>query len=133
MRIALIVFAVLPLFGASYGIEDFSGHVVDGENRKIGDAIITVSRGAAYVSSVLTDHDGAFSFSSLPVGEYDLRVTAHGYAIYERQVTIGINVGLKELAIRLLVPVDRQTISVQELQTHKITQMDVIDRRVTMK
>ena len=68
MRIALIVFAVLPLFGASYGIEDFSGHVVDGENRKIGDAIITISRGAANVSSVLTDQSGEFSFSYLFTG-----------------------------------------------------------------
>ena len=58
----------------------------------------------------------------MPGGQYDFRVTAHGFAIYERQITVSSDAGVKELDIRMLVPANKQTVSVSELQRLDVTQ-----------
>jgi hypothetical protein len=118
LKIALfILLAALPLLEAAQVSGRVSGRVLSGDGTtQIADAIVTVTSPWGYVSSVVTNGAGEFSLTSLPVGEYDLRVTAHGYAIYQRQVTVSGNIGLRELAIRLFVPVDKQTISVGDLR-----------------
>ena len=122
MKKILIMFAALPLLAAEAVSGGFSGRVFDGEGSKlIPNAIVTVTTPAGYVASVETNKAGAFSFNSLPSGEYDFRVTAHGFAIYERKVTVSQDAGVRELDIRMLVPANRQTVSVAELQTPDIT------------
>ena len=121
MRAAFILLAALPLLAAGSS-ERFAGRVFDvAGSKQIANAIVTVSTPSGYVSSVTTNKEGAFTFSSLPAGEYDFRVTAHGFAIYERQITVSSDAGLKELDIRMLVPANKQTISVAELQGLDIT------------
>ena len=88
-------------------------------SKQIPDAIVTLSTSSGYVKSVVTNRDGQFSFPSVPAGEYDFRVTVHGYAIYEREVTVSPNGGVRELDVRLVVPSDRQTVSVSELVAAK--------------
>ena len=122
MKAALILLAALPLLASGPNGPSFSGRVMGGEGtNQIADAIITVSTPSGYVSSVVTNKDGEFSFASLPSGEYDFRVTAHGYAIYERPITVSYNGGVKELTIHLMVPANKQTISVDELRSTTIT------------
>ena len=89
---------------------------------KIQDAIVTVSMPNGFVSSIVTNHAGEFSFSSLPEGLYDFRVTAHGYAIYEREVTVSAAAGVRELDIRMVVPANKQTVSVSELMNPVVTE-----------
>ena len=114
--------AALPLLAADASNGRFSGRVFEGEGTKlIANAIVTVSTPAGYVSSNVTNNAGAFSFQSLPAGEYDFRVTAHGFAIYERKVTVARDAGVRELDIRMLVPANKQTVSVAELQNRDIT------------
>jgi protocatechuate 3,4-dioxygenase beta subunit len=96
------------------------GRVLDGQGtQQIPNAIVTVTSQAGYISSVTTNRDGQFSFASLPAGEYDFRVTVHGYAIYEREVSVAANGGVRELDIRMMVPADKQTVSVNELLAQK--------------
>jgi hypothetical protein len=117
MKKVLIMLAALPLLAASAVNGSFSGQVFDGEgSRHIGEAIVTVSTPSGYVASVVTNKEGEFSFNTLPQGEYSFRVTAHGYAIYEREITAGGETGVKGLVVRLLVPADKQTVSVRELK-----------------
>ena len=126
MRAALIMLAALPLLAADAGTLRFAGRVFDGQGAKqVENAIVTVSTPAGFVSSVTTNKAGEFAFTSLPGGEYDFRVTAHGYAIYERQVTVSGNAGVRELDIRMLVPADKQTVSVADLRNPVVTHAGV--------
>ena len=123
MKTAFILLAALPLLAAGAGHLELRGRILDGQGTKeLANAIVTVSTPAGYVSSVVTNQSGQFSFASLPAGEYDFRVTAHGYAIYQREVTVSANGGVRELDIRMLVPVDKQTVSVSELLHPAITE-----------
>src|SRR5579863_446633 len=102
MRLALIMLAALPLLAADAGNGRFAGRVFDGEGSKqIASAIVTVSTPTGYVASVTTNKEGEFAFTSLPGGEYDFRVTAHGFAIYERQITVSADAGVRQLDIRM--------------------------------
>ncbi len=114
MKTALILLAALPLLAASH--LGFRGRILDGQGiKQIPDAIVTMSTPTGFVASVVTNREGEFTFSSLPAGEYDFRVTAHGYAIYEREMTVSSAAGVRELDVRLKVPADKQTVSVSEL------------------
>jgi hypothetical protein len=122
MKTAFIMLAALPLLAAGAGHLGLRGRILDGQGtQELPKAIVTVSTPSGYVSSVVTNQAGEFSFASLPGGEYDFRVTAHGYAIYEREVTVSATGGVRELDIRMLVPADKQTISVGELMHPTIT------------
>ena len=127
MRLAFFMLAALPLLAADAANDRFSGRVFDVQGtKKVADAIVTVTTPAGYVASVTTNKDGEFSFATLPGGEYDFRVTAHGYAIYERQLTIAVDGGVRQLDIRMLVPADRQTVSVADLRKPDVTRATVI-------
>jgi hypothetical protein len=130
MRTALIILAALPLLAANGNSESMRGRVFDIDGSKqVPNAIVTVSTASGYVASVVTDRNGEFNFAALPAGEYDFRVTARGFAIYERQLTVADNGGVRELDIRLLVPADKQTVSVSELRKSEPAQAP--DREIT--
>ena len=123
MKTAFILLAALPLLAAGADHLGLRGRILDGNGTKdLANAIVTVSTPAGYVSSVVTNKSGEFSFASLPAGEYDFRVTAHGYAIYERELTVAATGGVRELDIRMLVPADKQTVSVSELMHPAVTE-----------
>ena len=73
-------------------------------------AIVTISN-RSFVESVTAGKDGRFAFVHVRPGEYELRVTAPGYAVYETGVTLPRN----RLDVKNMVPADRQTVSVAEL------------------
>ena len=115
--------AALPLLAAGAGHLGLRGRILDGQGvNQIPDAIVTVSTPAGYISSVVTNQAGEFSFASLPAGEYNFRVTVHGYAIYEREMTVSANGGVRELDVRMMVPVNRQTVSIAELMNPALTE-----------
>ena len=117
MKATILMLAALPLLAAGADHLGLRGRILDAHGSKqIPDAIVTVSTPAGYVSSIVTNKVGEFSFAALPVGHYDFRVTAHGYAIYEREMTVSANGGVRELDIRMLVPANKQTVSVSELR-----------------
>ena len=107
----------MPLLAAGAADVSFSGRIYDNQGKKqVAEAIVTLTTPSGYIASVTTDKKGEFSFRALPEGEYDFRVTARGYAIYERQVTVLEDGGMRQFDIRLRVPADRQTVSVLELR-----------------
>jgi hypothetical protein len=114
----LILSAALPLLASADVVPtNFHGRVFDGGGtHKLADAIITMSDAHGPVASVQTNQNGEFTFGAIPAGVYNFRVTAHGYAIYEREVTIVRDGGMRQLTIRLMVPADKQTVSVGELR-----------------
>jgi hypothetical protein len=125
MKTALLMLMALPLLAVGPVNDRFSGRIFDIDGtRQLADAIITVTTPAGYVASVNTNKAGEFSFPSLPSGEYNFRVTAHGYAIYERPITLADDFGVRELTVRMLVPANKQTVSVAELRNPNVTRID---------
>jgi len=121
MKTVLFMLAALPLLAADAGNARFTGRVFDIEGTKqVANAIVTVTTPEGYIASVTTNPAGEFSFATLPAGEYDFRVTARGFAIYERQVTVSATAGVRQLDIRMLVPADKQTVSVAELRKMEV-------------
>ena len=93
MKKVLIMLAALPLLAAAAETGHFSGRVFDNQGAKqLSNAIVTVSTPAGFVASVNTDKKGDFNFNGLPEGEYDFRVTAHGFAVYERHISVANSV-----------------------------------------
>jgi hypothetical protein len=114
----LLLLAALPLLAAVDVVPtNFHGRVFDGGGaHKMADAIVTMSNERGPIASVQTNQDGEFTFGVIAPGVYHFRVTARGYAIYEREVTIAQEGGMRQLTVRLMVPADKQTVSVGELR-----------------
>jgi len=122
MRAILIMLAALPLLASDPANARFSGRVFDRDgSTHVADAIVTVTTPAGFVASVTTNKEGEFTFATLPSGQYDFRVTAKGYAIYERQLTVAGESGVRQLNVRLMVPANKQTVSVAELRRFDVS------------
>lgn len=95
-----------------------SGRVSDGAS-PVAAAIVTITS-ADTVMSATTDNQGRFMLPAVPTGRYDLRVSAGGYAVLERHVTIHAHEQERNwVDISGLVPAGQQTVSVRELLEHK--------------
>jgi len=71
--------------------------VVDSETEDIEGATVSVKLVSTiyyFESSALTDGDGNFSLEQLPVGSYNLTVSAVGYIPYSHGVEIGVTAGM---------------------------------------
>jgi len=119
-RIALSAFLAMSVFGASPRATVVTGQVSNGATPVAG-AVVTISnrdvvKSATFVKSTTTDENGRFILESVPSGRYDCRISAHGYAIIERVVTVrGPDSHRNWIGVTDLVPADQQTVSVADL------------------
>ena len=108
----------LPLLSASQDGSAFSGRVSDG-SAPVADAIVTVSS-PGFLKSVTTDADGRFVIEPVPPGRYELRTSAHGYAVFECPVMVHSGDSRRNwIDVKNLIPADRQTVSVLDLAARK--------------
>jgi Carboxypeptidase regulatory-like domain len=92
----MVLFATVPVYGASGG--SISGAVADPTGAAISGAKLSlVNTAQQTVWRAVTDKQGLYSFPDLPVGHYDLTVTADGFATQKKT---GISVDT-DAAIRL--------------------------------
>jgi hypothetical protein len=118
IRIFFCVLVAVCTLSASQSDRAFRGRVSDGAT-PVAKAIVTITNQDT-VMTVATDSDGRFVLHGLPAGRYDLRVSASGYAILERPVIVHAHEPYRNrIDVNGLVPADRQTVSVNELLTHK--------------
>jgi TonB dependent receptor/Carboxypeptidase regulatory-like domain/TonB-dependent Receptor Plug Domain len=76
---ALIVLSVAAAHASVFG--DVKGTVLDPQQRPIAAAKVTLlSRTSSFSRMTNTDGDGAFSFRSVPIGEYTVSVEAGGFS-----------------------------------------------------
>ncbi len=69
------------------------GHMTDSSGGSVSAAEVTASnRQTGFSAKQRSAEDGSFHFSSLPVGEYDLRVGADGFAAFTASA-IRIDIG----------------------------------------
>ncbi|ESQ89080.1 hypothetical protein ABAC460_13505, partial [Asticcacaulis sp. AC460] len=75
--------AALPTtaFAQDYTSGVFTGDVVDGSGKPVVGATVTIVSNQTGISrSTTTSSTGTFSFSNLPIGDYDVMVEASGYS-----------------------------------------------------
>lgn len=93
---ATLAAAVLAanLFGQAAAINgEITGAVTDATGSTLADAKVTATNtGSGFAKSAVTESSGLFRLSVLPLGTYDLRVEAPGFAPV-RQTGIAVNAG----------------------------------------
>src|SRR5688572_32022949 len=81
-----------------------SGRVVDESQAAVVGAIVDVVRSdTGFTRQVLTDSEGAFRFANLPVGAYDVKVSAAGFGPLEQKGLV-LNVATNR-TLELVLPV----------------------------
>lgn len=117
-RTFLGILVLVCTLSASQADRSFRGRVSNGAT-PVAKAIVTVTNQDT-VMSVATDKDGRFALDGLPAGRYELRVSAGGYAVLERSVVVHAHEPYRNrIDVNRLIPADRQTVSVNDLLTHK--------------
>lgn len=85
--LALMMFLAVPSTGAAQNAA-LSGRVVDPQGAVVTTAHITLTRSGAAPLSTASGADGAFSFESLPTGDFELTVEAPGFVVWRRPVSV---------------------------------------------
>lgn len=81
----------------------------------IAGAIVTISN-QGFLKSVKSDEEGRFTFDAVPRGQYDFRMTARGYAVIERPVTVRLGyIHRNRIDVKHLIAADEQTVSIDAL------------------
>jgi hypothetical protein len=104
MRVFLIVFCIAVLTtssAAQYTTASLGGTVKDSTGSAVPQASITVRNvETGFTQNVSTDSEGAFLFSRLPVGRYELRVEKAGFTTY---MQTGIQLTLDRVATQTVI------------------------------
>ena len=95
---SLLLFLILPLSLPTYAADGgrISGTVADRTGALIPKAAVTATNTDTGVRQVVTTNgSGAYSFPSLPVGRYDVAITAAGFRPYRRaSIMLDVNSAL---------------------------------------
>jgi hypothetical protein len=127
----LVVVSSLDVCAQSASTGALTGTVTDPTSAVVQNAkVIVRNYGTDETRTVVTDQDGSYRFSLLPVGEYELKVEALGFAdLVVREVMIQIT-EVRDITTQLAVKGAREEVVVKAslLQTDTAALGSVIDR-----
>ncbi|MBV8844884.1 MAG: carboxypeptidase regulatory-like domain-containing protein [Bryobacterales bacterium] len=110
--LALVAFGYLyPLSAQSASV--LSGKVLDPSGAFIPKAAITLKGPGDQVKAVESDDAGVFRVVGLTAGEYTLRSTAPGFALFETPVKL-TGTGITNLDIHMTIALERQEVTVAD-------------------
>jgi hypothetical protein len=131
---AVAVLLVAATLQAQYTTAALAGVVADPSGASVPDAKVTVlNKNIGLSRSVQSSADGAFLFSALPVGVYELSVEKAGFETY-RQLGITLTVGVAAsqtvtLAVGGTVQVATVTAEASAIETREATVSQLIGER----
>jgi carboxypeptidase family protein len=120
MLLRTVLGGILAVSGLSASQEGagFFGRVSEGTVPVAG-AIVTISN-RGFVKSVTTNGNGRFALEPIPAGQYDLRTSVSGYAVFECSVIVHSDDSHRNwIDVKGLLPADQQTVSVVDLAARK--------------
>ncbi len=126
MKIKFLLFSVLIAFGFASIAQaqvsfDVSGAVKDQNGAVISGAQINL-RGVIS-RSVVTDSGGNFSFSNIPGGDYELKISASGFSDESRKISVDSNTKAFEIIMEIGSPTVTVTAEVgQATETKNVPQ-----------
>jgi Carboxypeptidase regulatory-like domain len=93
VRTAALVLACAPAAYAQQTTGNIAGRIVDQQNAGVPGATVTASNTqTGFVRSAVSDSEGLYRLSALPVGTYDVKVELTGFSTLDRKGII-VNVG----------------------------------------
>ncbi len=115
---ALIVLAVwavfLPGLFAQSSTGSLRGQVTDPSGAIIPGAKVSVTGADGTAKTAETSEEGKYSIGGLPPGQYTVRATSKGFAVYENPSVIVTSGRAQTLDIRLVVTMEKQEVTVTE-------------------
>ncbi|HYO80000.1 MAG TPA: carboxypeptidase regulatory-like domain-containing protein, partial [Bryobacteraceae bacterium] len=132
--LVVILFLFTRPLSAQFTTATFGGTVLDNSGAAIPAAKVSITNiGTGFSQSVVSDPNGAFLFSRLPVGTYQLRVDKEGFSAYLQK---GIELTVNQVAnqtITMQVGQITETVSVEAnaelVATRTATQGQLIDTK----
>src|SRR5213080_1983812 len=107
---AIVLFASLYVYASVFGTVKVIVH--DPQHRPVQGAQVTIqSRSSALKQSGTTNQDGIATVLNVPVGEYDVAVSAAGFTAQPQSVTV-ISDNVQELHFALAVASAKETVEV---------------------
>src|SRR6185369_15292592 len=90
--IAFVALAQNVLFGQAVNFAQIQGRVVDASGAAVANAKVTATQTAnGLVRTTSTNETGQYSLPSLPVGPYELRISAEGFNGYvQKGITLQV-------------------------------------------
>jgi len=89
-RFVVLVLSTILLFAGESTAQQFSlSGTVQDTTGVVPDAAVTLSSGGKEVSTTKTNNQGAYSFTGLPAGSYELSVARRGFETAVRNVSLG--------------------------------------------
>jgi hypothetical protein len=133
LLLVLLVLLALPL-GAQFTTASFSGTVLDSTGAVLPAARLTMRNvDTGLVQTTTSDSAGAFLFSRLPVGAYELRAELAGFTTYVQQgLTLSVNQAATQI-IRLDVGELTQEVTVEADAEIVVTRTGTIGQLVDQK
>lgn len=114
LRLLFVLFALTPAVLLAQDTAQITGTVTDPSGATIANAQVVVTSEAQGTSHKATSNSsGGYLFAALPVGKYDMTVTAQGFKRYEAK-GITLDVGQKARNdVTLLVGATQETVNVE--------------------
>jgi hypothetical protein len=113
--VVFVALAVLCAAQTSRVAGAIQGSVVDQSGSAIAGASVTVrNQGTNQTRTMLTDAEGFFRVSELPIGQYELRVEFFGFSPYSNSAIVAFIGRVVQVAVRLAPAVVQQQITVSE-------------------
>jgi hypothetical protein len=129
MRRVLQAFLVFLLFVGSAFATIFGtvrGVVHDPQHRPIADASVTLKSATSdWTQTAQTDQDGAFSFSAVPIGDYQVTATKNGFADEQQTVTV-VSDSSPTLHYQLKIAAVSQTTVVSEAAQDNVANVESV-------
>ncbi len=134
LPLGFLALALCSPLAAQYTTATFSGTVVDSTNAMLPDSTVTMRNvDTGFKQTVNSDVTGAFLFSRLPVGNYELRVERAGFSAY---VQTGITLTVNQVAtqtVELKVGQVTERITVESDVDLVVTQTGTVSQLVDQK
>lgn len=114
LTLAILLWGIpLPL-SAQYTTASLGGTILDASGSSVPGAKVTVRNvDTEFTQTVSTDSDGAFLFSRLPVGNYELKVEKEGFSTYvQKGITLTVNQAANQI-VTMQVGEVTQNVSVE--------------------
>jgi hypothetical protein len=131
-KLALLCFSLL-FFAAAVHAAIFSqvhGVVHDPQHRPVAGAHIELhAANSAFTQSTLTAHDGAFSFSSIPLGDYILTISQTGFSTAQQNLTLASDTSpILHIELQLGTLEQSTTVTTSTVASDTVTPITLVSR-----